>query len=136
MTGAARRDVASICLRAWRVTAKTRDVSTQSRWYRQSNTTKGSPVTSATSSARVFRVIEPRVKAAQRGKRLHFSALSVRVTDRTDLAGGICKLLCVTAGARSMCSLTGQRWLRRIILATMAKQTGKPSVIAIVVFEL
>jgi len=84
----------------------------------------------------MFRVIEPRVKAAQRRKRLHLSALSVRVTDRTDLTGGICKLLCVTASARSMCSFARQRWLRRIVLATMAKQTGKPSVIAIVVFEL
>jgi hypothetical protein len=35
-----------------------------------------------------------------------------------------------------MCSFAGQGRLRRVILATMAKQAWKPSVIAIVVFEL
>jgi len=136
MTGAARRDVASIRLRVRYVTAKTRDVSIQPRRNRQPYTATIPPVTTSTRSIRVFRVIESRVKAAQRRKRLHLSALYIRVTDRADLARWICKLLRVTARARRVCSFAGQGRLRRVVLATMAKQTGKPGVIAIVVFKL
>jgi DNA-binding phage protein len=81
-------------------------------------------------------MIESGVKATQRWKGLNLSALDIRVTDRADLTGWICKLLCVTARARCMSSFARQGWLWRVVLATMAKQTGKPSVIAIVVFEL
>jgi hypothetical protein len=64
MTGAARRDVAPICLRSRRVTAKARDVSILPRGNRQPDTATVSPVTSRTSSVRMLRVIEPRVKTA------------------------------------------------------------------------
>lgn len=136
MTGAARRDVAAVRLCVRRVTAEARDVSILPRRNRQSHTPTVSAVTSSTRSLRVFRVIEPRIKAAQRRKRLNLSALNIRMTDRADLAGRIGKLLCVTARARRVCSFARQGRLRRVVLATMAQQTGKPSVIAIVVFEL
>ena len=136
MTGAARRDVASVCLRARRVAAKTRDVRIESRRNRESNTATISPVTRRTRCACMFRVIEPRVETTQRWKRLDLSALNVRVTDCADLTRLICKLLCVTTRARCMCSFAGQGRLRRVVLATMAKQTWKPSVIAIVMLEL
>jgi len=89
MTGAARRDVPSIRLRARRVTAKTSDVSIQARRNRQPDTTTISPVTSGTSRIRMLRVIEPRVETAQRWKRFDLSTLHVCVTDRADLARGI-----------------------------------------------
>ena len=85
MTRAARRNIPSIRLRVRGVTAKTRDVRIQSRRNRESNTATISPVTRGTSRARVFRVIEPRVKAAQRWKCLNLSTLNIRVTDRADL---------------------------------------------------
>ena len=86
MTSAARRDVPPIHLRTGRVTAKTSDMSIQSRRNRESNTTTITPVTSGTSCTTVPRVIEPRVETAQRRKRFGLSALSVRMTDRADLA--------------------------------------------------
>ena len=86
VTGAARRDVSSICLSSGRVTAKTGDVSIQSRGNREPNATTISPVTSGASSTTVFRVIEPRVETPQWWKRFDLSTLSIRVTDRADLA--------------------------------------------------
>ena len=112
MTSAARRDVFSVCLRSRRVTAKTRDVSIQSRRNREPNTTTISTMTRGTSRTTVFRVIERRVETAQRWKRLDLSTLSIRVTDRADLTRLICKLLSVTAGARRMCGFARQRRLR------------------------
>lgn len=135
MTGAARRDVLSVSLGSGRVTAKTGDVSIQSRGNREPNAATISPVTRGASSAGMFGVIEPRIETAQRGKGFHLPTLSVCVTDRADLARLICELLGVTAGAGCMCSFARQRRLRRIVFATMAKQTGKPRVITIVVFE-
>jgi len=118
------------------MTGKTGDVSIQSRGNREPNTASTSPVTTSTSSATVFRVIEPRVETAQRWKGFDLSALSVCVTDRADLARWIRKLLRVTAGARRMRCFARERRLRRIVFTTMAEQTGKARVIAIVVFEL
>ena len=43
-------------------------------------------MTSSTSSVTVFGVIEPRVETLQRWKRFDLATLSVRVTDRADLA--------------------------------------------------
>lgn len=86
MTRAARRDVAPVCLGTRRVTAKTRDVSIQPRGNREPDATTISPVTSGTTRVTVFRMIEPRIKTAQRRKRFDLSTLSVRVTDRADLA--------------------------------------------------
>jgi hypothetical protein len=84
----------------------------------------------------VFRVIESRVKTKQRWKRFDLAALNVCMTDRADLACRIRELLRMAASARRMCSFARQRRLRRIGFTTMAKQAGKPRVIAIVVFEL
>ena len=112
MTSAARRDVSSICLSVGRVTAKTRDVSIQSRWNREPNTTTISTMTSGTSRTTVFRVIKRRVETTQRWKRFHLSTLSVRVTDRADLTRLICELLSMTACARRMCCFARQRRLR------------------------
>ena len=86
MTGAARRDVPSIHLSIRRVTAKTGDVCIQPRRNREPNTTTISPVTSGTSRSTMVGMIEPRIKAAQWWKRFDLPTLSVRVTDRADLA--------------------------------------------------
>ena len=93
-------------------------------------------MTGRTRSARVFRMIEARVETLQRRKRFDLSALHVRVTDRADRTRRVCELLLVTTGAGRMCSFAGQRGLRRVVLTPVAKQTGKPRVLAIVVFEL
>ena len=86
MTSATRRDVSPVDLCIWRVTAKTGDVSIQSRRNRKANATAIAPVTRDARRATVFRVIEPRVEAPQRWKGFDLSILSVRVTDRADLA--------------------------------------------------
>jgi len=112
MTGAARRDVSPICLRARRVTTKTSDMSVLSRGNREPYATTISPVTSSTRRITVLRVIEPRVETAQRWKRFDLSALRVCVTDRADRARWICELLRVTTGARRVCSFARQRRLR------------------------
>ena len=104
MTSAARRDVFPIRLRTRRVTAKTSDVRIHPRRNREPDTATITPVTSRASSTIVLRVIEPRIKTAQRWKRFHLSALRVCVTDRADRARRICELLRVTTRARRMCS--------------------------------
>ena len=86
MTGAARRDVSPIRLRARRVTAKTRDMRIHSRRNREPNTTTIPPVTRGASRTTMLRVIEPCVETAQRWKRFHFSTLRVCMADRADLA--------------------------------------------------
>src|SRR5215213_518183 len=86
MTGAARRDASPVCLRAWRMTRKTGDVRIHSRWNRKPNAATIPPVTSGTGGATVLRMIEPRIETAQSWKRFDLSTLSVRVTDRADLA--------------------------------------------------
>ena len=95
-------------------------------------------MTNSTSSARgsVFRMIESGVEAAQTRKGLNLTTLNVRVTDSADLTARIGELLGVTTRARRVRIFAGQGRLRRVALATMAKQAGKPSVITIVVFEL
>jgi len=112
MTRATRRNISPVCLRAWGVTNKTRDVSVRARGDREPDTTTISAMTIGTSSFTVFRVIEARVETAQRWKRLDLSALRVRVTDRADLARRIRKLLRVTTRARRVCSFTRQCRLR------------------------
>lgn len=112
MTGPARRDVPPIRLRARRVTAKTSDMSIQPRGNREPDATTIAPVTSSTRRITVLRVIEPRVETAQRWKRFDLSTLRVCVTDGADRARWICELLCVTTGARRMCSFARQRRLR------------------------
>ena len=84
----------------------------------------------------VFRMIKFDVETAQGRKGFHLSALNIRVTDGADFTSRIRELLRVTARAGRMRSFAGQGRLRRVVLATMAKQTGKPGVIAIVVFKL
>jgi len=86
MTRAARRDVSSIRLRARRVTTETSHMRIQPRGNREPNTATIPPVTSGTSRATVLRVIEARIKAAQRWKRFDLSTLRVCVTDRADRA--------------------------------------------------
>ena len=93
-------------------------------------------MTSCTRSARVFRVIESDVETLQRRKRFHLSALRVCMTDRAHPTRRICELLRVTTRARRMRSFARQRRLRGVVFTTVTKQTGKPRVVLIVVFEL
>ena len=67
------------------MTAKTRNVRIQPRRNREPNATAVTTMASSTSSARVLRVIEPCVEAAQWGEGFDLSALNVRVTNRADL---------------------------------------------------
>jgi len=137
MTSAARRDVASICLCTRCVTAKTGDVSIQSRRNRESNATAISSMTSsAIGRACVFRVIEPDVETSQRRKCFDPSALRVCMTDSANLTCWICKLLRVTARARRVCCFAGQGRLRGVVFPSVAEQTRKPRVIGNIVFEL
>ena len=89
MTSTARRDVAAVCLSIGRVAAKTGDVSIQARRNREADAAAVSPMTGGTSSARMFRMVEPRVETAQCGKRFKLSALHVCMTNRADLTGRI-----------------------------------------------
>ena len=107
MARAARRDVSSVCDGAWRVTAKTRDMSIEPRWNREPNAGTISSMASDTGRTRMLRVLEPRIKTAQRWKRFDLSALHIRVTNRANLARRICELWRVATGARRMCSLAG-----------------------------
>ena len=139
VTCAARRDVASARrLRAGSVTTETSYVRVHSRRNRQRHTTAAAPMTRRTISAGsgVFRVIEPDVETAQRWKRFHFSTLRVRVTDRTDLARSIRKLLLMTARTRRVRVFTRQRRLRCVVGPSMTEQTRQPRVIFVIVFEL
>jgi hypothetical protein len=137
MTRAARRDVASICLCTRCVTAKTGDVGIQSRWNRQPNATAISSMTSsAIDRACVFRVVEPDVETSQGRKCFDLSALRVCMTDSANLTCWICELLRVTDRARCVCSFAGQGRLRGVVFSSMAEQTRKPRMIAIIVFEL
>lgn len=102
MTSTARRNVFPICLCARRVTAKTRDMRIQSRRNRKPNTAAIFSMATPTRRTTMFRVIKPRIKAAQSRKRFDLSTLCIGVTDRADPARRICKLLRVTASARRM----------------------------------
>ena len=84
MAGAARCDVASVCLCVRRMTAKTRDVRIQSRWNRERNATAIFSMTGYTTGRSVLRMIEPDIETAQRWKSFELSALNVRVTDSAD----------------------------------------------------
>jgi hypothetical protein len=112
MTGAARRDVAPVRLCARRVTAKTRDMRIQPRRNREPNAATISSMTTRTRSTTMFRVIKPRIKAAQRRKRFDLSTLTIGVTDRADLARWIRKLLGVATSARRVCSFARKCRLR------------------------
>jgi len=112
MTSAARRDVSPIGLCIRRVTAKTSDVSIQSRRNRESNTITISPVTRGASSVAVFCVIELRVETTQWWKYLELSTLHICMTNGADLARWICELLRVTTCARRMRCFTRQGGLR------------------------
>jgi len=112
MTRAARRVL--------RVTAKTSDMSIQSRRNREPHTTTIAPVTSRARHTIVLRVIECRVETTQRRKRFYLSTLRIRVTDRADRARWICELLRVTTRARRVSRFARQRRLRRIVFTTMA----------------
>ena len=111
MTSAARRDVSTIRLSVRRVTTKTRDMRIQPRWNRQPNAATISSMTTRTRSTTMFRVIKPRIKAAQRRKCFDLSTLSVGVTDRADLTRWVRKLLRVATSARRVCSFARQRRL-------------------------
>ena len=102
MAGTARRDVASVCLRIRSVTAKTRDVRIQPRWDRETHATAVSTMASNTRGVSMLRMIESRIKTAQRWKSFDLAALDVCMTDRANRAGRICELLCMTARARRM----------------------------------
>jgi hypothetical protein len=139
MTRAARRDVAPARrFGAGRVTTKTDRVCVQPRRDRQRHTAAAASMALRTISAGsgVLRVIEPHVEASQRWKWFHLSTLRIGVTDRTDLAGVICKLLLMTARTRRVLIFARQRWLRVVVRAAMTEQTRQPRVIRIVVFEL
>src|ERR1041384_2016131 len=105
MTGAARRDVASIRTSAGRVTDKTSQVCVQSRRNRQPNTVAVSPMTSGAAGAFVGMcgVIESDIETLQRRKWFDLSCLGVCMTNRADLALIIRKLLLMTASARRVC---------------------------------
>jgi len=138
VTRAARRDVAPVHLRGFRVTTETRDVRIHARWDRETLATPVGPVTRRTAGAErsVFRVVEFDVETLQRWKRFNFSALRVCVADRTDLACRIRELLRVTTGARRMRGLAWQCWLRRVVLAAMTEQTRETCVGLVIVLEL
>ena len=91
---------------------------------------------SAIGQACVFRMIEPDVKTSQRRKCFDLSALRVCMTDSANLTCWICELLRVTARARRVCCFAGQGGLRGVVFPSMAEQTRKPRMIAIIVFEL
>lgn len=82
------------------------------------------------------RMIKSDIETPQLWKRFDLAALRVCVADGTDLAGGICELLCVTTCAGRMRLFAGQRGLRRVALAAMTKQTRQPRMVAVIVFEL
>src|SRR5215208_1349280 len=91
---------------------------------------------SAIGRACVFRMIEPDVKTSQRRKGFDLSALRVCMTDSANLTCWICELLRMTARARRVCCFAGQGRLRGVVFPSMAEQTRKPRMIAIIVFEL
>jgi hypothetical protein len=82
------------------------------------------------------RMIKSDVETPQRRKRFNLAALRVCVADRTDLAGGVCELLCMTTRAGRMRLFARQRGLRRVALPAMTKQTRQPRMVAVIVFEL
>ena len=112
MTGTARRNVLSVCLRSRRVTTETRDMRIQARWDREPDAIAISAMTSRTRSRSMCGVIEPGVETTQRRKGFDLATLSVRVTNTANLTRRIRELLCVTTRTRRMRSLAGQGRLR------------------------
>ena len=86
MTRAARRNVSPVCLRAGRVTAKTRDMRIQPRRNRKPNATTVPSMTRSTTRVPMLRMIESRIETTQRWKRFDLPTLNVRVADRADRA--------------------------------------------------
>ena len=66
------------------MTAKAAFVRTDSPRDRERNASIGRTMTTVTSSAGMFRVIEPVLETSQRRKRFHRASLSVCMTDRAD----------------------------------------------------
>ena len=134
MASTARRDVASICLRARCMTPVTVPVRAEPGWYRKRDSAAYRTMTTRAVHLPVTRVIESHAEACKAWKRLYLSRLRIRMTDRAHWTTGVCKLLRVTTGARRM--LIGSRHRRpRARLPSMTKQAWQTGMVRVVVFE-
>jgi len=110
MTGAAGRNIAAVCLRAWRMAAITRRVRIESRGYRKGNAATGWLMTGGAAHAGHFqmkRVIEFHSEASKSRERLRRPGFNVGMTNRADGTFGIRKLLSMASRARKMTRSTG-----------------------------
>jgi len=82
------------------------------------------------------RVIKLDAKTPERRKSLQHSRLRVCMTNGADRTRRIRKLFRVATGAWQMSTTTGQRGFGRIALTPVAKQTGKSSMVRVVVAKL
>ena len=110
-------NVAAVCFRLRRMTAKTGVVSTRTRRDRKRNTATSRTMTTTATDSRVLRVIERDAKTAQGWKRLHCSRLNICMTDRADRTGATRELTLMTTRARRVLVLSRQSRLRGVRFA-------------------
>jgi len=117
------------------MTAETGLVRIHSAGDRERNTSISRAMTTVTSGATMFCVIEFAVETPQRRERFHRTSLSVCMTDRADwtTAG---KERLMTANTRRVLIFSRQGWSHCIVFAPVTQQTRQSRVIRIVVLKL